>query len=747
MAPEYRFILRYGDPEQTHEVRPVWKDDLAIEWAMESQQWFHRSSLSGQLVLQREDYALVMSQAFGTVYYLDIYMFNGSSWRMYWQGKFTLTDCTVNVDDKKLSVKVQVVDDYNEILAGWEKEYDLIKLLPEMQKIKITKRPMIQFYSEGASYINCFIGQVYFEQDVNTPSTDDVEDFLVNHCHFKTLSDLVEINFENPPSGFSTPFTGTLTNDSYLTNTDGEYHIRYYEKTEVINQTTVNINGLQVLPVGSTDYENDTLWEFSQMTAGMHFDPLPTTMEFEPKGGSTGTLTANRTSRYVYGRVVCNKPTTGNIQTWPIRNDDLVPYNRNYLYCRPFDGTWGVYTDIITFGYDGKSNNPTEWGMDDNGQYFIEPGPGAYPIGRTNWVNTSDWYQPGFAANEVDANLSQQYTLNNAYPIWSCLKVLLNEVAPDIKFNANTYFSDFMFRTQVTESGTVYSDPIGHRDCRLFITPKSNITAGEYDTPAQTAPVTLKTLLDMMAKTFNLHWFIERVDVGGGTVEKRLRIEHVLWFRNGGTYNGTQLVGVDLTAIKNVRNGKPWSFGTSEYSYEKADMPERYEFGWMDEVTKPFKGEPIEVVSPYVERGKIENVDVGQFTSDVDMMLLNPSAFSPDGFAVMTMQGNALPMTPYNQTVYGGYIQNGLLSFYKLQDPYWLYDMPAKKLKVNGQATNAMGVSRNKSQTVNIPYDKTEPDLQKLVTTGIGNGQIRQLSIRLTSRMAKVQLRYDTETI
>lgn len=748
MAPEYRFILRYGDPEQTHEVRPVWKDDLAIEWAMESQQWFHRSGLSGQLVLQREDYALVMSQEFGTVFYLDIYMFNGSSWRMYWQGKFTLTDCTVNVDDKKLSVKVQVVDDYNEILAGWEKEYDLIKLLPEMQKIKITKRPMIQIYSEGATYINCFIGQVYFEQDVEVPSADDVEDFMVNHCHFKTLSDLVEMNFENPPSGFVSPFTGTLANGNYLTNTDGVYHIRYYEKTEAINQTTVNINGLQVLPVGSTDYENDTLWEFSQMTAGMHFDPLPITMEFEPKGGSTGTLTANRTSRYVYGRVVCNKPSDANYQTWPIRSDDIVPYNRNYKYCLPYDGTWPTGTqqigdDLFRFGYQGHSidNKPTEWGMDDQGLYFASPGAGWLPLGRTNWVKTSDWYYPWMAASRMDTAMSHQYTMNNAYPVWSCLKVLLKEIAPDINFEANTSFSTFMFRTQVTQLGTVYSDPIANRDCRLFVTPKSNITAGEYETPAQTAPITLKTLLDMMAKTLNLHWFIERVDVGGGTIEKRLRIEHVLWFRNGGTYNGTQLVGVNLNTIKNVRNGKPWSFGTSEYSYEKADMPERYEFGWMDEVTKPFKGDPIEVVSPYVESGKIENVDVGQFSSDVDMMLLNPSAFSPDGFAVMTMQGDALPMTQYGS----GYIQNGLLSFWKLQDPYWLYDMPAKKLKVNGQATNALGVSRNKSQTVNIPYDKTEPDLQKLVTTGIGNGQIRQLSIRLTSRMAKVQLRYDTE--
>ena len=745
MAPEYRFILRYGDPEQTHEVRPVWKDDLAIEWAMESQQWFHRSSLSGQLVLQREDYSLVMAQAFGTVYYLDIYMYNGSSWRMYWQGKFTLTDCTVNVDDKKLSVKVQVVDDYNEILAGWEKEYDLMRLLPEVQKIKVTKRPMIQIYSEGASYINCFIGSTYFEQDVNTPSTDEVQDFLVNHCHFMVLDNYVEINFENPRPGFGAPFTGTLVNGAYLTNTIGTYRLKYFEEHGVISQTAVYINGLQVMTASS----ETVLWEFRQYYT-FDYAPIPEVMDFEPQNGSTGTLTADRSTRFVYGRIVCNRPSRENYETYPIRNDDLVPYNRNYLYCRPFDGTWGVYRDIFTFAYTGKSDAPTEWGMDDNGQYFIAPAAtGCYPIGRTNWVNTSDWYQPGYAANAVDQEFSYQYTLNNAYPIWSCISVLLNQVASGIKFRPQTAFSEFMFRQEYVEDvGMVYKDPIGGRDCRLFITPKSNITAGEYDTPAQTAPVTLKTLLDMMRNTLCLHWFIDSVDTGGGVIEKRLRIEHVQWFRNGGSYNAVQQVGIDLTDMKNVRNGKPWSFGTSEYSYEKADMPEHYEFGWMDEVTAPFKGEPIEIVSPYVESGKIEHVDVAQFTSDIDMMLLNPSAFSPDGFAVMTMDNNgALPMVPYAVSVYGGYLQNGLLSFFKLQDPYWLYDLPAKTARVNGGTVTARGVARNKTQNVSIPYGMTEPDLRKLVRTGIGNGQIRTMSMRLTSRMAKVQLRYDTETI
>ena len=741
MNPQYRFQIRYGSPEATHEIHPVWKDDLSIEWALESQQWFMRSALSGSLVLQREDYDLVMAQPFSTVYYFDILILKSGLWETYWQGKFTQTDCTINVDDKKITVKPSVVDDYTDILAGMEKEYDLIKLLPEIQKITVTKRPMIQIYSEGASYINCFIGSVYFEQDVNAPTTDDVQDFLVNSCHFATLSNLVEINFVGAPHGFDTPFTGTLVDGSFLENTSREYHLRYFERTEAIEHTTVNINGLQVLPIDSVD-PDDTLWEFSQLTAGMHFNPLPTTMWFEAKNEGDDDLEAVRSSRYVYGRVVCNTPSDQNYDTWEIRSDDIVQYHRNYNYCFPYNGTFeNALPDIFTWGYTGEQADPTEWGMNDRGMYFTAPSGMAHPIGRTNWVNTSDWYTPGRSANEIDRQFSYRYTLNNAYPIWSCIKQLLLQIAPDIKFEGTTAYSLFMFN----QVSGVYSDPIGNRDCRLFITPKSNITAGEYDTPAQTAPVTLKTLLDMMAKTFCLHWFIERVQVGL-TVEKHLRIEHVKYFRNGGTYSGTQQVGVDITAIKNVRNGKAWSFGTNEYSYEKAEMPERYEFGWMDEVTEPFKGKPIEVVSPFVEKGKIENVDVSQFTSDIDMMLLNPSAFSPDGFAVMTVDAYyAIPMTQYIVSIYGGYIQNGLLSFWKLQNPYWLYDMPAKSLKVNGGNVTALGVSRHKTQTVNVPYGDDEPDLQKLITTGIGNGQIKQVSMKLTSRMAKVQLRYDTE--
>jgi hypothetical protein len=99
-------------------------------------------------------------------------------------------------------------------------------------------------------------------------------------------------------------------------------------------------------------------------------------------------------------------------------------------------------------------------------------------------------------------------------------------------------------------------------------------------------------------------------------------------------------------------------------------------------------------------------------------------------------------------------VQNAFLSYHLLQTAYWRYDMPDWTLNIEGEvnsATRALSVSRNKKQTVNIPVGMpTQPngedlDFNKLIKTWIGEGQIYQASIRLTTRVAKIQLRYEQE--
>lgn len=70
----------------------------------------------------------------------------GRTWSQYYQGKFMKTDCTFVDYDKKVTVQPDVIDEYNDVLAGLEKEYNLITLAPTIQRITINKRPLIQIY-------------------------------------------------------------------------------------------------------------------------------------------------------------------------------------------------------------------------------------------------------------------------------------------------------------------------------------------------------------------------------------------------------------------------------------------------------------------------------------------------------------------------------------------------------------------------------------------------------------------------
>ena len=80
-----------------------------------------------------------------------------------------------------------------------------------------------------------------------------------------------------------------------------------------------------------------------------------------------------------------------------------------------------------------------------------------------------------------------------------------------------------------------------------------------------------------------------------------------------------------------------------------------------------------------------------------------------------------------------------------LQPTYWLRDMPAKRLIVNGTERQAQGIQRRKSQTITFPVGDNDPDVMELIKTNIGNGEIQKISINLSSRTAKATLKYDTE--
>lgn len=734
MTPKYRFFLQIGEDGTKQTVRPNYKDDLTLDYELETNQRFYRAKLSGKINFVRADYDIINDAPFDSEFFLYIEKSDdwGQTYNQYYKAKFMKTDCTFNDDDKLVTVQPETKDQYNDVLAGLEKEYNLIELTPQIEFLTIRKRPLIQIYVPGDSIVSCFLGGTNWEQDANA-TTD--QNALIQTYHFALCNILKEIRITSngSPAVISGLYTGRMATGASADVFEGklypELNVNYYI---YISQQRINGGlpfGIAVVEIRKQS-DDTVMFRYSKVTTSP-FDTLEFDLTAVEGSGATGTMHADMKSYNIYARYLCDVEKIDDLNTYPLPADDIVDNNRNY---RRAIG----YAIDVAFISNNFSDTPTEWGLADNGKYFAPPysifGQTFYPIARSTWRYASLWF--GFYMMDwiLEEKARKAYTLRDAFTLSSCINVLLKEFAPGITHEATPEYSQFLYNT---------NNPISGQSFKLLISQKSNIINGEYKTPAQKAPITLQQIMTMLRDIYKCYWYIE---------DGKFKIEQVSWFRNGGSYGYNPIIDYDLTQLENVRNGKKLAFATSEYSFDKVDMPERYQFEWMDDVTTPFEGLPIEITSKYVTAGKIEEINISNFTSDIDLMLLNPGAISSDGFAlfaaVTPSGGGQLELPFIRQTVDSVeyFLQNGYLAFINIQPTYWVYDMPARNFKINNSPYYAMGgLERKKKQTLNFPAGTTDPNPMQLVKTYIGNGQVDKLSVNLCSRNIKATLKYDTE--
>lgn len=733
MTPKYRFFLQIGEDGTKQTVRPNYKDDLTLDYELETNQRFYRAKLSGKINFVRADYDIINDAPFDSEFFLYIEKSDdwGQTYNQYYKAKFMKTDCTFNDDDKLVTVKPETTDQYDDVLAGLEKEYNLIELAPQIEFLTIRKRPLIQIYVPGDSIVSCFLGGTNWEQDANATTDQNV---LVQTYHFALCNILKEIQITSngSPAVISRLYTGRMATGASANNFEG----KLYPKLNVNYYIYISQQRIDGLPFGAVVVEirkqsDDTaMFRYTKATTSP-FDTLEFDLTAVEGSGATGTMHADMKSYNIYARYLCDVEKIDDLNTYPLPADDIVDNNRNY---RRAIG----YAIDVAFISNNFSDTPTEWGLADNGKYFAPPysiyGQTFYPIARSTWRYASLWF--GFYLMDwiLEEKARKAYTLRDAFTLSSCINVLLKEFAPGITHEATPEYSQFLYNT---------NNPISGQSFKLLISQKSNIINGEYKTPAQKAPITLQQIMTMLRDIYKCYWYIE---------DGKFKIEQVSWFRNGGSYGYNPIIDYDLTQLENVRNGKKLAFATSEYSFDKVEMPERYQFEWMDDVTTPFEGLPIEITSKYVTAGKIEEINISNFTSDIDLMLLNPGAISSDGFALfaaVTPSGGGQLELPFTRQTVDGveyFLQNGYLAFINIQPTYWVYDMPARNFKINNSQYYALGgLERKKKQTLNFPAGTTDPNPMQLVKTYIGNGQVDKLSVNLCSRNIKATLKYDTE--
>lgn len=707
-------------------VNPIYKDDLAKELELETNQQFYRAKLSGKINFIRDDYDFINNQSFDTEFVIRIMQSNdgGLSFLPCYMGKFMKTDCEWNNDDKKVTVQPDVYDQYNNVLAGLEKEYNLIELAPQITQLNYKKRPLIQIYIPGDSVVSCFLSGMYWEQDANVVTDRNA---LLNTYYFALCNLLKEINvtgttnpnvnglYSGRMSISNNVFTGTMRpniSNGYYIYVSQVYTPPFFSAVTVqIRQSSDD----KVMYSYIANIGGNNPWDNADFDAPAFSG-----------SGATGSAHCEMATYSIYARYLCDVEQVLNVDTYPLPTDDIVEDNRNY-------NRVVRYALDIAYISNQSSNEPTQWGIRDDGTYFMPPysiyGDIFYPIARSTWRYASIWFAFYLADWILEEAAQSPYTLRDTNPLSSVISVLLQKIAPEITHEGTEEYSKFLYGS---------NRPIGDYNFTLLITQKTNVTKGDYDRPAQKAPITLQQITNMLRDCFRCYWYIE---------DNKFKIEHIQFFRNGGSYN-SPTIGTDLTRLQNIRNGKNWSFATTSWSFDKIDMPERYQFDWMDDVTEAFKGNPIEIISKYVTAGKIESINISNFTSDIDYMILNPNNISDDGFALFAAVKNGdqydLPFIEFNFGASKFILQNAILSMQYLQPTFYIYDLPAYKVEINGSEMRALGIDRKKKQTVNYP-SINDPDPMKLIKTNLGNGQVEKISINLCSRMNKLTLKYDTE--
>lgn len=728
IPPKYKFYISKNGGDKV-EVNPHYKE-LNKKYAKESGQEFFRISLDGKINLFGSDYELVRNSSLEDQMILIIDKYNRTSgkWIEYYKGEFNKTDCKLDYEKKSCELKTTALDEYNDVVNKYENTYDLIKLAPAISRINLHKRSLMQVYVKGANSISNFFGGIYWEDDVNEV-IDNHKD-LINKYYFSYIKAGNEFYIRNASiSDVNGVYAGT---NGYWS----KWNPGYTCKMELVDgSSTMYWVRLYRNSDNTLLYQSEKQWAVTD--PDNKYIGTEKNIKMVNVNNSNDMFTIESPFVYhIYRRLLCDvdsvEDSEGVKNTYDLPSDDFVTDNRNYKKCIGLTG--GMF-----FCTSRAVDEPTRYGLNDYNQYFTNEfipsstGIGRpLPISRNSWANASLWYVYDSYYSLFEQRLRKQYTLRDSYSIAAAIKALLKEIDPTLQHEATAEYSRFLYDTTV---------PMSMARFYVHITQKTNILKGEYDRPAQKAEVSLEDIMKMLRDCFRCYWYIE---------DGKFKIEHISFFMRGGSYSYNTNVQLDFTKLVDQFNKKLSLYFQSEVEYDKTDLNQRYEFGWMDDVTDLFGGVTIDVKSNYIQKDKIEEINISQFSSDVDYMLFNPSNFSDDGFALLcpVKNGSSLELPiietqliDENGDTYNAVIQNFYAAWAYLVR-FYMYDMPASNLDCNVLGDLYVnGIKMCMKHTIEFPIEEDLNELE-LIKTTIGNGKIDEISVNVNTRHAKVRLLY-----
>ena len=745
---EARITLKVDGNSVT--VHPVFGDDIRIKFSKEKDQVFQRTTVEGTVKFVREDFDLIASCSHNST--LQIGVYNGST--LLGTSDFIKSDCELDYDDRVCTIKITTKDKYDDFLAKYDNKYNLPKLAPPITSLTLHKRPILQFYFLHDKKITNLFGNMSFEVNARSGAEDKVEADVLD-CGFTKCFHWRKINvpissaypsIQEVSGDYIGQFT-SIVEGSKCWRGDNQYYLQYTHYTEDGYDAW-----LWILYNGNGTVYNNSGRIFVQAGDGTQSEQRFQTILWGASFGGSALTVGFATSynRVCYVRALSDYDGTITGETKVAMNsisEDIAEDNYNYRYA------WTVsFLDLSTriIISDVVQAEPTEYGIDGDGNYFVAPTPSAtenaiYPIGWSMWIPVSIWFESSPSLDvTLRSNFDTTYVLRDAYAIHDSINLLLQAMGVPFGFSNTQLYSKFLYGNTDGLMDTIPTPKMLNN--YIYITPITNVKKTRYEQPARKGDITLKQILDMFKKVYQCYWFLDN--------NGRLVIEHISYFKNNQNYGlYTPTPQIDLTTMKDMPNGKMWSFDTSTVTFDRKNCPSRYEFEWGNDCTEQFNGYAIDILDKPAEGTGKESNAVTNFTADIDYTVIYPSGVSDDIYAIMeakntgTHEVQIIDVTLLSgNPVYS--MQNGYLSFLFAEQNYWPYDLGGWDARVEGQRLPVYAVRHLIQQSVGVPLEgqnATLPDTLSAVKAELGIGLLKGASVNINTFYANTDLTMQAE--
>lgn len=747
---------------------------LAKKIVRENGQMFFRETLDTDLHFVGFEVDVIQTYSVEDRFMLICERWNYGSnvWEVYHSDTFGFTDCSFDLAAHTCKPKFTSLDNYNRLLARYSDEYDLIKLKPEICKIRTSLRPIIEIYEKGSGVITRFLGGTYWETEVEPVDDDQV----LTDAHFaqRPLSEargFIEVQIDDQWSSLGIPsgrYEYDAPNNYYFLQEGGAFWSWSFASHYGSGFLALSKNGT---PVTNSFGYPVLAWLPSSIQSA---SDLPVASDYETTYPITwyadpSALIGSVHYRYydVWARVVGNGASLFGVATFDIPQDDFAVDSPSYKKCAPINKDWGYF-----YLSEDTTTEPTEFGLAENEEYYTNKnlpvegglqGVKPMPIGKHEWGAFSFWfnYPDSYAVLELESRYD--YDLRDCFTLGATIRALLAKIDPSIVFNDSIDCSQFFYNSY--GQGVTMK---GGYDWKLAITPKSNVLKGDYDQAAQKAPITFEELMGMLRDLYNLYWYIDD--------DRYLHIEHLTWFLNGGSYDTYQGgIQLDLTnaTVKDVFNKKMTGYRQEAYEFNTSEAARRLELTYAEKGTEFFEGLSVDVLNSYLREAPISSKSISNFTADLDLMRIEPNRYSSDGFALLAYLDIITPQPPYEPTglravpVTGAVVVteadgwqrhayiNNLFASWLYSQHFYMYNLSGDSMKVNLKMeslpnSNSLdfvhGLARLRKQKVRFPFD-SDPDTVDLIKTVLGFGVPESFEIDALSRTVDATLAFPVKEI